>query len=1142
MKLTKKILSLVLAAALLLGTVAIAANAEGLTAYEGSQLTYVITSDKTVDGVTQAKPGETINFQVYMTTNYYTGPSGGEFFLFTANVFETFAKTDLAISGIAAEHSNTVVTPTATRVYPSTHGTSDYVGFHISRAFSADYITPRVIDNELIYEFSLTVLSDDSLIGTTATIELPEGSIKSTSQTGTKGMIYQSVSSSTETKEAAKNYSETVDLTAAKLTISIVGEAADPCDYTALDAAIATAEALVEDEYTPNSWAAADVATVLAAGKALDRNLTVDEAGANQNLIDTKTKAITDAIALLVKKADKTALVAAINTEVDKTDCTSASVAAYDSALAAANEVNDDANVDQATVDNATNALNAAIAGLTKLGNCDYTALDAAIALTPEMEKDYYDADDYAAWEAALAEAKAVERDMVADEAGVNQATIKAATDELTAAYAALVPSVLDISVLTDAIAASSSPAYSADYYDADDYAAWEAALAAAQAGVTTYTGAADTEANRAAVQSLADDLTAAYDALVPAFLDLSELEKAVKDCSTPAYSEDYYDATAYDTWKYSLESGKNILEYAEELPDTENNRAAVKNAVNQLTSAYDALVPAFVDLSELEKAVADCSTPAYGINYYNTSDYIAWNIAYTNAEKGLTTYAESPDTQAVRESVQDLTDTLTSAYAALVPAFVDVSPIEQAVANCSTPAYSEEYYDADAYAAWAAALAEAEYALAYEAENPSPDIEIAREAVQSVADELTSAYAALVPNFLDYSSIEKALAECVAEHPEAYYTAETWEYYTRVYNGATESLNFLETVEPQLPDTEQYRANVETVVTSLVDAYNALTPVGSSVIRVTALSPKYSKDDVVNFEVEVQGIEDVSKIQFLTSAGKTLTYAKSSSSVLSITTNEAGNTVWVVSTRIYTDENATMYARAKNGNIWETGYFAFDITPEDFSDYSVKSAEIKVEGKEVITNTDTVTITIVTGADVTRIRLSNPENGSTLTYSNPASVNLDGTKVWVINRVYKTVKDYDLDILVRSENTAWEDSGVNLTFSVVKYVPPQLPSTGLAEDAVYSAAPAKARILKGSTQVFNITTDQDAKAVRILNSSGEVVAKATASVSNADGVAAWEISMVYNVIGTYNYTVEALYGSTWLADDDGAMTFTVLY
>lgn len=140
--------------------------------------------------------------------------------------------------------------------------------------------------------------------------------------------------------------------------------APEAADYTALDAAIKAAEAVINAgtaNYTDASVAALKAA--LAAGKAVARDLTVDE----QATVDAAAKAINDAMPLVEKDADYTALNAAIALAKSKVeaDYTAASWAAMAEKLAAAEAVAKDLKISaQATIDKAANELNAAIAAL----------------------------------------------------------------------------------------------------------------------------------------------------------------------------------------------------------------------------------------------------------------------------------------------------------------------------------------------------------------------------------------------------------------------------------------------------------------------------------------------------------------------------------------------------------------------------------------------------------------------------------------------------------------------------------------------------------------------------------------------------------------------------------------------------------
>lgn len=140
--------------------------------------------------------------------------------------------------------------------------------------------------------------------------------------------------------------------------------APDLADYDALDAAIRDAEALLNagtDNYTDASVAA--LRDALAAGKALSRDLTVDQ----QATVNAAAKAINDAMPLVEKDANYDALNAAIALAKTKVQdaYTAASWAAMAEKLAAAEAVAEGLKISaQPQIDKATNELNAAIAAL----------------------------------------------------------------------------------------------------------------------------------------------------------------------------------------------------------------------------------------------------------------------------------------------------------------------------------------------------------------------------------------------------------------------------------------------------------------------------------------------------------------------------------------------------------------------------------------------------------------------------------------------------------------------------------------------------------------------------------------------------------------------------------------------------------
>ena len=127
-------------------------------------------------------------------------------------------------------------------------------------------------------------------------------------------------------------------------------------DWTALEAAIAEAEALVAEDYVDFTA----VETALEAANALGEDATQDE-------VDAAAEALLEAVAALeVKPVDFTALEAAVadNKYIDVTEATEDSAAAYEAALAAAEAVLADEEATQEAVDAAAEALLEAVAGL----------------------------------------------------------------------------------------------------------------------------------------------------------------------------------------------------------------------------------------------------------------------------------------------------------------------------------------------------------------------------------------------------------------------------------------------------------------------------------------------------------------------------------------------------------------------------------------------------------------------------------------------------------------------------------------------------------------------------------------------------------------------------------------------------------
>ncbi len=366
---------------------------------------------------------------------------------------------------------------------------------------------------------------------------------------------------------------EEVDKAEADL-LAAIGKVAEKetvyCDYSDLDDAIAAFEEVNEDEYTPASYAL--VKEAYDAAKAVTRNMEYTEE--NQTAIDEAYDALTSAMPKLVKKADKTALKAAIDTVVDTANCTSASIAKYEAALADANEVYADANATQAAVDAATDALVAA-QNLQKLPKVDYSDLiDAMDQYEAKNEADWTKESWAVAKDAYDAAAAILAEDLYADEDFVNEDRVNAATDDLLTAL-----NRLEKAVDKTALKAEIEKAASIEEDLATD-ASWMVYADALANANEVYEDAAATQED---VDDAASELAAANAALkLRDLVNYDALNAAL--ALVPEFEADAYTAK---TWE-AYEAAKAAAEKVD--PDLVDNKAGTnQKLVDDVAAALEA-------------------------------------------------------------------------------------------------------------------------------------------------------------------------------------------------------------------------------------------------------------------------------------------------------------------------------------------------------------------------------------------------------------------------------------------------------------------------------------------------------------------------------------------------------------------------
>ena len=210
----------------------------------------------------------------------------------------------------------------------------------------------------------------------------------------------------------------TVDAAVAALN-DASGKLAARADVTALTKAITDAKALKEADYTPKSWEALENAVK-------DAEMIKADANASQSAVDLAKKAVEDAVAALVQKADKTALTEKVEdvAELREADYTAESWAVLEAALEAANAVLANDNATDKDVADAVAAVAAAVEGLKAADKpvdpdqpgepedpevVDKTILEDYVEECVAYYKEAnYTADSWAVYAAALADAEAV--------------------------------------------------------------------------------------------------------------------------------------------------------------------------------------------------------------------------------------------------------------------------------------------------------------------------------------------------------------------------------------------------------------------------------------------------------------------------------------------------------------------------------------------------------------------------------------------------------------------------------------------------------------------------------------------------------------------------------------------------------------
>lgn len=620
----------------------------------------------------------------------------------------------------------------------------------------------------------------------------------------------------------------------------------DDANYTALDAEIATSQAIVDASepgwYTAETWSA--FTTALANAKSVDRALKAS----SQSVIDNATSALATARGALVEAdASYTALDALIleSDALVEGDYTATSWSAFASALTAAKAVARNLKAkDQATIDSAYNALNTAKTNLVALGGADYSELVAEIAKGTAYTEDYYTTETWSAYQTVLAAAQKMVDDNNLKE--TEQAQVSKMVEDLVAAKAALRFVEADYTAVNNAIAAIPATSDLSAYYTADSAAAVIAAKDAVVYGLT--------KDKQDEVDAYAAEIVAKTAALVLLPAETSALKTAIDKAA--AINADLYTADSYNAMKAELDAANAL--YATEGLTKKNDQATVDAQTVALNNAVKNLVPAGADYSKVNAAIDRFE--ALTESHWTVA---TWTVAKAKYDDAVTA-SQTVYTKEQQATLDAFADELNAAIDALVEADASYTALDSAIQKLNSNLTTYTKYLTEAYKTEAADLIAAANDIAFRALKAKD---------QATVDAKTAEVNALVdaPEFLpwDYTNINNAKAEYEAID-RTLYTEESLAVVDAIF--ANIKWDYVQDPVKRGDETiSQYMAarNQEKAVLAWADSLELLPVVEYA--NYTALDEAIAAAEELLKETSIYTDESVKALQDAVAAGKAL-------------------------------------------------------------------------------------------------------------------------------------------------------------------------------------------------------------------------------------------------------------------------------
>ena len=466
-------------------------------------------------------------------------------------------------------------------------------------------------------------------------------------------------------------------------------------------------------------------------------------------------------------------------------------------ALAAAKTILDEKTADQPTTDAALTALEAGYAKL-QIKSANYTALNAAKDAAANIKAENYEQD--ANW-TAFQNAYRAAQNIAAGLDITHQTEISAAATALTNAIANLTPKVVeedaDYTVLNAEITASQNivDTEQASWYTEATWSAFTTALAEAKAVPTGLK-----KSSQGTIDAAASALNAARTGLVEAAANYTNLDALIRECD--ALTAGDYTSVSWQNLTIALNAAKAVARDIKA-----RNQATIDTAYNNLKAAKDALVP--LGKANYQPLIDEINKgTAYTEDYYTAESWAAYQTVLAAAQAMVDADNLKEDEQA---QITKMVEDLIAAKAALIFVDADYTAVDAALAKIPADADLAAYYTNDT--ATAVIAARNAVVRGYN-KTRQPDVD-------KMAADIETAVANLRLIPADTTALKAAIDEAKSVN-SALYTADS-------YNAMKAELDKAEALYAKTDLTKKdNQAKVDAQTKALNDAITALVPAGA--------------------------------------------------------------------------------------------------------------------------------------------------------------------------------------------------------------------------------------------------------------------------------------------------------------------------